>query len=65
MFNVEQATQALQQRVAELEAQIATRKQEIEQGMLVERELSALIAERDAAQQRLAEHEDESLAPEA
>lgn len=63
MFDVEGAKQALQQRVADLEAQIAVRTREVEQGMLVERELATLTQQRDEAQKRLDEHNDPSAAP--
>jgi hypothetical protein len=63
MFDIEHAKLTLQQRITELNAEIAVRNQEIEQGMHVERELNALVAQRDEAQRRLSDHEDPEASP--
>lgn len=57
MFDIEQAKQSLQQRIAEMDAEIAVRTREVAQGMLVERELAALIDRRNDTQRRLSAHD--------
>jgi hypothetical protein len=64
MFDIEHAKATLQHRINEIDAQVATRLNEIKLGMFVQRELDALMEQRNDLYRRLAAHGKPATPPE-